>query len=52
LGQIPAVEHVVVAREGLRKRVEQRAAGRKVSYLGSFPAQHLEYFWVAAANGR
>jgi 4-amino-4-deoxy-L-arabinose transferase-like glycosyltransferase len=47
-GQIPASEHLLVAREGMRPEVEKMAAGRRVSALGNFPAQHLEYFWVSA----
>ncbi len=50
LGQIPAGEHVVVALEGLQAKMAKRAAGRRVVYLGNFPAQHVEYYWVAAAG--
>src|SRR5438445_20751 len=48
-GQVPSGEHLVVAPEGLRKGVEKRAAGRRVTYLGSFAAQGLDYYWVGAA---
>jgi 4-amino-4-deoxy-L-arabinose transferase-like glycosyltransferase len=45
-GQIPRQEHVVVAPEGSRSNVEKWAAGRRVSYLGRFAPQHVEYYWV------
>jgi 4-amino-4-deoxy-L-arabinose transferase-like glycosyltransferase len=48
-GQVPSGEHLVVAPEGLRRGVEKRAAGRRVTYLGSFAAQGLDYYWVGAA---
>jgi len=48
-GQVPSGEHLVVAPEGLRKGVEKRAAGRRVTYLGSFAAQGLDYYWVGTA---
>ncbi len=49
LGQVPSGEHLVVAPEGLRRGVEKRAAGRRVTYLGSFAAQGLDYYWVGTA---
>src|SRR5438094_90151 len=49
LGQVPSGEHLVVAPEGLRRGLEKRAAGRRVTYLGSFAAQGLDYYWVGAA---
>jgi 4-amino-4-deoxy-L-arabinose transferase-like glycosyltransferase len=48
LGQIPDGEHVVVALEGLQARLNRRAEGRRVVYLGNFAAQHLDYYWVGA----
>jgi 4-amino-4-deoxy-L-arabinose transferase-like glycosyltransferase len=48
LGQVPPGEHLVVAPEGLRRGVEKRADGRRVTYLGSFAAQGLDYYWVGA----
>jgi len=48
-GQVPSGEHLVVAPEGLRRGVEKQAAGRRVTYLGSFAAQGLDYYWVGTA---
>jgi 4-amino-4-deoxy-L-arabinose transferase-like glycosyltransferase len=49
LGQIPEGEHLVVAAEGHERNVYRRAPNRKVTFLGNFAAQKLEYFHVAAA---
>jgi hypothetical protein len=48
LKQAPAGEHLVVAREGFRKAFARDVPGRKIVELGSFPAQKLEFFYVAA----
>lgn len=48
-GQVPSGEHLLVAPEGLRRGVEKQAAGRRVTYLGSFAAQGLDYYWVGTA---
>jgi 4-amino-4-deoxy-L-arabinose transferase-like glycosyltransferase len=45
--QIPSGEHIVVAAQGFQKSIEKES-GRKVSYLGNFPPQKLDYFYVAA----
>lgn len=46
-GEVPESEHLVVAPLGLRNEIAGQLAGRRVSYLGSYGPQHLEYFWVA-----
>lgn len=48
LGQIPAGEHLVVAPEGSQTAIAQRVPGLRVSYLGSFAPQGLDYYWVSA----
>jgi hypothetical protein len=45
--KIPATAHIVVAAQGKQEEIAKRVPGRRVSYIGSLPAQHLEYFWVA-----
>lgn len=47
-GEIPAGDHLVVARAGLQDDIA-RLTGRRVSSLGGFPAQKLEYFWISPA---
>ncbi len=49
-GQIPAEEHIVVAPEGSQTAIAKQVAGRRVSYLGSFAPQGLDYYWVAAVG--
>jgi hypothetical protein len=51
LGQIPAGEHLLVARQGWQKNVARWTAGRRVTYLGSFAEQGLDYYWVAGKAG-
>jgi len=50
LGQVPAGEHLVVASEGSQTAIAKQVAGRRVSYLGSFAPQGLDYYWVSAAG--
>jgi 4-amino-4-deoxy-L-arabinose transferase-like glycosyltransferase len=48
LNQIPSGEHIVVAYQGLREELHARIPMRKMIYLGSFPVQHLDFYWVSA----
>jgi 4-amino-4-deoxy-L-arabinose transferase-like glycosyltransferase len=45
--QIPSGEHIVVAARGFQRSIA-RESGRKVTYLGNFAPQQLEYFYVVA----
>jgi len=49
-GEIPASEHLVVAPEGSQTAVAKEVTGRRVSYLGSFAPQGLDYYWVAKSS--
>jgi 4-amino-4-deoxy-L-arabinose transferase-like glycosyltransferase len=49
-GSVPPEEHVVVAPENSQAEIAKLVAGRRVSYLGHYAAQHVDYFWVAAAG--
>ncbi len=51
LGQIPNGEHLLVAREGWQKNIAKWTTGRRVTYLGSFAPQGLDYYWVAGKSG-
>jgi len=44
----PAGEHLVVAAGGSQTELAKLVMGRRVSYLGSFAPQGLDYYWVAA----
>ncbi len=46
-GEVPTDEHLIVAPEGSQTTVAKEVAGRRVSYLGSFAPQGLDYYWVA-----
>ncbi len=50
LGQIPDGEHLLVAREGWQKNIAKWTTGRRVTYLGSFAPQGLDYYWVAGKS--
>jgi hypothetical protein len=49
-GNIPAGEHLLVAPTTWMDNVAQRTAGRRVSFLGHYAVQGLDYYWVAAAG--
>jgi 4-amino-4-deoxy-L-arabinose transferase-like glycosyltransferase len=51
-GQVPPGEHLVVAPEGSQTAIARQVAGRRVSYLGSFAPQGLDYYWVSAVAMR
>ena len=50
LRQVPFDEHLLVAPTGTKDAIAQFVGGRRVSYLGDFPAQQLEFYWVAGSN--
>ena len=49
-GKVPPQEHLLVAPENSLAEVAKLVAGRRVSYVGHYAAQHLDYFWVAASE--
>jgi 4-amino-4-deoxy-L-arabinose transferase-like glycosyltransferase len=49
-GSVPAEEHLLVAPENSQMEIAKLVEGRRVSYLGHDAAQHVDYFWVAAAG--
>jgi 4-amino-4-deoxy-L-arabinose transferase-like glycosyltransferase len=49
-GSVPRYEHLLVAPENSQVEIAKLVAGRRVSYLGHYAAQHVDYFWVAAAG--
>jgi len=49
-GSVPQEEHLLVAPENSQAEVAKLVAGRRVSYLGHYAAQHVDYFWIAAAK--
>ncbi len=49
-GSAPSEEHLLVAPENSQAELAMLVAGRRVSYLGHYAAQHVDYYWVAAAG--
>ena len=47
LGEIPPGEHLLVAVEGSQPQITKLTGDCRVSHLGNFGAQHLEYFWIS-----
>ncbi len=50
LGQVPDGEHLLVTREASQKVVEKWTTGRRVTYVGSFAPQGLDYYWVGKSG--
>jgi len=50
LQQIPPEEHLLVALQGSSDVIAQLVKGRRLSHLGTFSPQRLEYYWVAKAK--
>jgi 4-amino-4-deoxy-L-arabinose transferase-like glycosyltransferase len=49
-GSVPQGEHLLVAPENSQVEIAKLVTGRRVSYLGHYPAQRVDYYWVAAAG--
>lgn len=48
-GDIPAGQHLLVAPTTWKDNVLKSTAGRRVSFLGHYAPQTVDYYWVAAA---
>jgi 4-amino-4-deoxy-L-arabinose transferase-like glycosyltransferase len=49
-GSVPQGEHFLVGPENSQVEIAKLVAGRRVSYLGHYAAQRVDYYWVAAAG--
>lgn len=49
-GDVPAGQHLLVAPTAWMDNVAKATAGRRVTFLGHYAAQGLDYYWVAAAT--
>ena len=47
-GTIPAQEHLLVAPPNWKPDIASRTVGRRVSFLGHYAPQDVDYYWVAA----
>lgn len=48
-GSIPVEEHLLVAPATWKGNVAKRTTGRRVTFLGHYAPQDVDYYWVAAA---
>ncbi len=49
---VPIGEHILITPEGWQKNLAKWTPGRRVTYLGSFAPQGMDYYWVGkAASG-
>jgi len=49
-GNVPSGEHLVVAPPKWKDDVVKYAAGRRVSFLGHYAPQNLDYYWVGSVS--
>jgi 4-amino-4-deoxy-L-arabinose transferase-like glycosyltransferase len=49
-GSVPPEEHLLVAPEDSQAEIAKLVAGRRVSYLGHYAPQRVDYYWIAAAG--
>jgi len=48
-GSVPLQEHLLVAPENSQAQIAGLVPGRRVSYLGHYAEQHVDYYWIGAA---
>jgi hypothetical protein len=48
-GSVPVEEHLLVAPAAWKGNVAKRTTGRRVTFLGHYAPQDVDYYWVAAA---
>jgi 4-amino-4-deoxy-L-arabinose transferase-like glycosyltransferase len=51
-GSVPEEEHLLVAPTTWMDNVAKETAGRRVSLLGHYAPQELDYYWVSAAGAK
>ena len=51
-GNVPAGEHLLVVPPAWMDNVKKQTEGRRVSFLGHYAPQNLDYYWVAALNSQ
>ena len=50
LGDMPAEEHLLVAAPTWKVAIADHTAGRRVSFLGHYAPQDVDYYWVGPAS--
>jgi len=51
-GDVPAGEHLLVVAPAWMSNVTKLTTGRRVSFLGHYTPQNLDYYWVSALNSQ
>ena len=51
-GDVPSAEHLLVAPTAWMDNVAKQTAGRRVTFLGHYPLQGLDYYWVSSASNQ
>ncbi|MGB8061187.1 MAG: glycosyltransferase family 39 protein [Candidatus Sulfotelmatobacter sp.] len=51
-GDVPSTEHLLVAPLAWMDNVAKLTAGRRVTFLGHYAPQGLDYYWVAAVGNQ
>jgi 4-amino-4-deoxy-L-arabinose transferase-like glycosyltransferase len=51
-GDVPASEHLLIASPAWKKNVADQTAGRRVSFLGHYAPQDVDYYWVSGAGAK
>jgi 4-amino-4-deoxy-L-arabinose transferase-like glycosyltransferase len=46
-GSVPQEEHLLVAPENSQIEIAKLVPNRRVSFLGHYPAQHVDYYWIS-----
>lgn len=49
-GGVPAGEHLLITPGGWQKNIAKWTPGRRVTYVGSFAPQGLDYYWVGKSG--
>lgn len=47
-GEVPSGEHLLVSSPAWKKNVEELTAGRRLTFLGYYAPQDVNYYWVPA----
>jgi len=51
-GDVPSSEHLLVAPIAWMDNVAKQTAGRRVTFLGHYAPQGLDYYWVSSASSQ
>jgi 4-amino-4-deoxy-L-arabinose transferase-like glycosyltransferase len=51
-GEVPSTEHLLVAPTAWMDNVAKQTAGRRVTFLGHYAPQGLDYYWVSSVSNQ